>query len=430
MKTLSQFAINSKFWTFYINLLTLRCLPRVSSKSMRYSKIFIGSIFILAFFLPVSQLISVRLLLVISILALFTRQPFNLRKKLLKSWHLLFYLLVLTIGLFNSTDINQGLKVLETNFCFLAIPLILGFMKSLDERFLCNILFSLLLGMFSASLLCLIYGIYSWSINADTSAFFFYQFTNILDFQPTYFAYFLCFGISVLLYFNYYGIGKFPVWANTITIGFFFVILMLTAGRTAYIAMLFVFAFFILKFLFEEERHSNTTLTFGISSILLISMLLINYLDINSSLNLSENNNDYWERLALWKSGLLANTNFLFGVGTGDYKIILNDYFLHHGLAQYAKENFNTHNQFIQSFLSNGLIGVISLLILMGRPLYLSVKRQNVLGIMTFFSFFIYGITEVFLGRYQGVVFFAFLNQVFVTHYLSEEQTNDSKRIK
>jgi len=171
--------------------------------------------------------------------------------------------------------------------------------------------------------------------------------------------------------------------------------------------------------LFDEKRNLNTTLTFSTSALLLICMLLINYFDFNSAFGLLTNNNDYWERLTLWKSGLLANTNFLFGVGTGDYKAALNNHFLSQGLTQYAKESFNAHNQFIHSFLSNGMLGVLSLLLLLGRPLYLSVKYQNVLGIMTFFSFFIYGVTEVFLGRYQGVVFFALLNQVFVTYFLS-----------
>ena len=51
---------------------------------------------------------------------------------------------------------------------------------------------------------------------------------------------------------------------------------------------------------------------------------------------------------------------------------------------------------------------------MVGRPLYLAVKNKNILAILCMFPFLIYGMTEVFLGRYQGVVFFALLHQVFI----------------
>jgi hypothetical protein len=54
------------------------------------------------------------------------------------------------------------------------------------------------------------------------------------------------------------------------------------------------------------------------------------------------------------------------------------------------------------------------------RPIYLSVRNRNILGTLIFFPFLIYGMTEVFLGRYQGVVFFALLHQLFMALYHSQ----------
>jgi len=127
------------------------------------------------------------------------------------------------------------------------------------------------------------------------------------------------------------------------------------------------------------------------------------------------NQNDYWERMALWKSAIAANTNSLFGVGTGDYNLVLNEYYRGHEMNHFAEENFNSHNQFIQMYFSNGLVGLFSLLLVLGRPLYVSVKQRNLLGILLYFPFLMYGVTEVFLGRYQGVVFLALVHQILVS---------------
>jgi O-antigen ligase len=104
-------------------------------------------------------------------------------------------------------------------------------------------------------------------------------------------------------------------------------------------------------------------------------------------------------------------------VGTGDYKDVLNQFYRDHNMPAYADLSYNAHNQFIQVFFSNGLLGLTCVVLLLARPFYLSVKRQYLLGALIFFPFFIYGTTEVFLGRFQGLVFFALLHQLFIVFY-------------
>ncbi len=385
---------------------------------MNKSKFLRWSLLICVFTIPLYQQLSVKILVALFLLSIFKK--LKIKAIFYNSWDILLYILVLIIGVMYSNDTSSGLRVLETNFSFVALPLLFSSAFLAEEDIFKDILISFILGLAFACAVCLCHSIISFLHTSSTGAFFFYQFTSIIDFQPTYFAYYLCFAISVILYFTHYDKNKYPPWISVGLICFFFSIQMLTAGKTAYVAMLLIFSFFILKSLFSDKRSFTTRLTFRISILLLICMLSFNYFDVNALLNHTTENSDYWERIPLWKAALKANPSFLFGVGTGDYKIVLNDYFRDHGLEQYAKSSFNSHNQFIQTFFSNGLLGLLSLILLMGRPLYLSVKFQNVLGIMTFFSFFIYGMTEVFLGRYQGVVFFAFLHQCFISHYNSQ----------
>ena len=57
----------------------------------------------------------------------------------------------------------------------------------------------------------------------------------------------------------------------------------------------------------------------------------------------------------------------------------------------------------------------------------LSFKNNNSFGVLVFFPFLIYGVTEVFLGRYQGVIFFALLHQVFINRLIIPKLEFDLK---
>jgi O-antigen ligase len=288
-----------------------------------------------------------------------------------------------------------------------------GFTKRNYERMFSAFTVGLLL----ACLICLGHSAFIYSKEGQLDVFFFYQLTSIINLQPTYMAYYLIFSITFLIYSLYYDRVRiqliFPVTALLIL----FIMLLLTGGLTSMISLIFIFSFFVLKFL-QEKRQSGKRLSIALVFFMIIGMFTTNCLSDKNAAGLK---NDYWERSVLWESAIKATPNILWGVGTGDFEQILNQYYQDHNLSGFATSNTNSHNEFTQVLFSNGLPGLFGLLLLMGRPLYLSVVRRNILGILTFFPFFIYGVTEVFLGRYQGVIFFMFLHQVFIAHYLSME---------
>ena len=374
------------------------------------------TIFIFAFSIPLSQYLSVRILLISVVLSLF----FGFKKTLLSnllfnSWEILAYSVVLILGLLYTTDLTQGLRVLETNFSVLVIPIIIACLQPTQKQ-LNNIWQSFILGVLTASVICFLFAINSFIQDKEYTHFFYYNLTDPIGFQPTYFAYYLSFGICLLLYTLY--AKQLAMSRSVIVVGilFLFFMLMLTASRTVYIGMLFVLSFFILKYFFDETGKSNRNIAL-LSAFLLLVMLLINYFDLNGSLTVSPESTDYWERFTLWDAALRANPNPLLGVGTGDYKTALNQYYQSQGMELFANESYNSHNQFIQIYFSNGILGLLALGLLICRPLYLSFKVQNPQGILIIFPFIIYGVTEVFLGRFQGIVFFVFCHQLVITQY-------------
>jgi O-antigen ligase len=371
------------------------------------------------FTLPFSQLLNSRLLFVTAIVScLLSEHKFSFKAFVIQSWDLLLFFLILMIGLTYSTDIQLGLRQIETSLSFLGVPLVVYNLGGFSKERMARTFYAFALGTFVAGLICLIDASLSFSQTGDYQRFFYSQLTKTIDSHPTYFAYYLIFVITYGLYVLYYELPKKFVGWTVAGLLFFFTLLLLTGGQTAFISLILVFSFFISKYALEK-KGMRESLTVTLVLLLLICMVGVMMVFRSNEIFLSvSSQNDYWERMTLWKSAINANTNLLVGVGTGDYNLVLNSYYRQHDMAQFANENFNSHNQFIQSYFSNGLLGLATLLFMLARPLYLSVRLQNLLGILLYFPFVMYGVNEVFLGRYQGVVFVAFIHQILVSHNL------------
>lgn len=384
------------------------------------SKISVFLFYAFCFTLPLSQLVNSRLLFIIVIFSLFLHGRKFLNKVLLnQSWDLLLFFLILLLGLIYSTDVEMGLRQLETSLSLIGVPLMVYSLNGFSKDKMAGVFYAFAAGALIVSMICLVNALISFSQTGQWSVFFFNNFTAVIDSHPTYFAYYLIFVITYGLYLLYYELPKRWTLLSVTLIVFFFFILLLTGGQTAFISILLIFSFFVSKYLLEQKTR-RTSLVVVLVLLLLTSMfsVVMMFQRIDEFHSLS-NQNDYWERMELWQSAINANTNSLIGVGTGDYNLVLNEYYRAHSMSLFADGNFNSHNQFVQLYFSNGILGLLALFIILLRPLYLSVRNQNLLGILLYFPFLIYGITEVFLGRYQGVVFLSFVHQMLISRNIT-----------
>lgn len=385
---------------------------------MNSKNFFWSSFLVFAFTIPLSQFISVRILVCLTIVAAFMIRDIGTHVFMLKnSWDLLLYGCVLAVGLIYSEDLSTGLSVMESNFSFLAIPFVISRCPQIDKERLDQVLRAFRLGLIVASVICILVAVRNYFQHHDIKFFFFYDFTDVIDSHPTYFAYFIIFSITIELFKLYSLPTGIKLAERVLIILFLFGILILTGGQTAFIAVLFVFSFFILKFLMEDKTYQGKVNT-GLITLMLLALFSVSQAEKQF---LRIDFKDSWERIVLWESAISAIPNPLLGVGTGDSRAALHDYFSDHGLTRFAAENFNSHNQVIQILFSNGVFGLAFFLIISIRPLVTAVQNRNVLVILCFFPFLVYGMTEAFLGRYQGIVFFVLLHQVFCASMRLEE---------
>ena len=375
---------------------------------MLIQRLFRIFVYLLCFTLPLNQFLNVRILIVSLVISLFVKEsPLPSMRNMLGGG---LYILVLLIGLVYSSDFMSGLRVLETSFSFLALPIILSRIEPMTSTEINKYFKIFSYGLSLACLICLLHACYKFAGNGDFHSFFFYNLTDIIGYDPTYFTYYIIFAITYCIYVLYYEESDFSIVEGALFTAFLFFMLLLTGGKTSFVCLLLVFSFFILKFL-TEKRSSRTTNTIILIVVMLVSLFFVNYTEGNSK---DRNQNSSWERMILWESAVKAVPNVIFGVGTGDYKSELDSYYRRNHLTEFAKESLNSHNQVLQLLFSNGMIGVFAFIILVSQPLYLAVRSQNMMAILIFFPFVIYGISEVFLGRYQGVIFFAWLHQLLI----------------
>ena len=114
-----------------------------------------------------------------------------------------------------------------------------------------------------------------------------------------------------------------------------------------------------------------------------------------------------------------------FGLNASQKRLVEKEkkYNLHNGYG-----NFNFHNQYIQNFAELGVIGLILLFVLLAMNLKNAIKNKDFIH----FSFAVLMIslflTESFLCRQRGVVFFTTLYCLFNSH-LTRHPSNQNKKL-
>ena len=129
------------------------------------------------------------------------------------------------------------------------------------------------------------------------------------------------------------------------------------------------------------------------------------------NLNLKEKSDDETDpRLIIWQATWEGiSENLPWGVGTGDGNDIIMEKYLEHGHWSDNDHPYNAHNQFLSALLTNGIPGIIILLLFFYAPLGLAIKHRDILLFSVFLLMFLNCLVECMFDRRAGVDFFAIM---------------------
>ena len=139
-------------------------------------------------------------------------------------------------------------------------------------------------------------------------------------------------------------------------------------------------------------------------------------------------------RLVMWTVSLEEIFRHPMGVGTGNVDAHLSARLKYYGQLDLAKKDehgaiqYNPHNQFLQTCLEIGVLGLLALLLVVGVSWRIARQYKNYLLMAVLTSLVLNSLFESMLQRQSGIVFYSFWICVLVmmsTPYLKEKVSEE-----
>jgi O-antigen ligase len=297
------------------------------------------------------------------------------------------YFLIQFTGMGQSENIYSGWKGVEDKLAFLLLPLVFCSTPFLDTTGRRKIMLVLCGAVTVAGIYCLIMAAIHYFNTGDTSFFFYHPLVSVISQHAVYFSVYTFIAVVFLISER----NSVPSFAKKKALYiawliFLFFLLVLLSSKM----VLLVTIFFLITLFFRMGNKKISrwqAIAGGLSAILVIVAIVgtnnpvkRRFTDLKGNIELLQrdkyNAGDYfngWQfRLLLWRVTyeILRERNaWLIGVGSPDAQVILEDKYVNLGLYSGDRTpgnngylQYNCHNQFLQTFLQSGILGLLFLL--------------------------------------------------------------------
>ena len=353
--------------------------------------------------------VSIYLFCGFSLFSLIKNRSFNWKNEFV--FLSLFFFLLHLFHYFFEDNVSNLFFEIEKKLGFIFLPLFWFNLPVTDRAAYQDKVLSLFsYGMNLFGVFLLIFSGYRYLQIQISDVFFYHEFVSIFNGSAIYYS--LLFVISLLILFEKLAL-KFSV-LNFVLLCFNTLIIVLLSSK------LFVFisvAFYV--FYFFKLKHVKWLLVFFGVLILSIQFLFnsqnitkryaevefSSFFSLKEEVNPSTKFDGFTLRKELWNMGVEINQqstkNFFFGVGPGDAQDQLNQKIIERNLFTGIKGtentgflNYNFHNQYIQSIVEIGLLGIFVLFLIFYYLLWLGFKTKNRFLVFLNVNFFIGFTTE------------------------------------
>lgn len=342
------------------------------------------------------------------------------RNTLLFAGLYLFYV----FGMLFTGNFDAGLFNLEVKMSLFIFPVLMSTIREdvLTLAIARKVLWAFVFGVLTSIGICYGQAVYHY-FSVESLAVFYYSSLSPLI-HPSYMAMYVIFAMAVILYFLSRGLVKGrlnSVLSVILLVVFEIFVIMLSskAGILGLVILLFLFPAYLLL----AERQILKGL--AVSSVLWLSFALL-FVSFpvsaerfeetraaieQTNINADEIASSSGERLLIWwYSFEITNDNLLFGVGTGDVRDELLDKYREKQMYNALGLALNAHNQYLQTTLALGIIGLITLLLCIVLPLMYGFENRHYLLLIFLILVAFNFLFESMLETQAGVVFYAFFN--------------------
>lgn len=398
---------------------------------------------ILAFMLPVNKKIIPLIIVLLFVVLLY----YTIRKKTWRSFRLttasaasIALYMLYAIGLLYTENMKSGLFDLEVKMSYLAFPVIFalatpffkaGFRARIEQAFIAGVVFS--------SLLSLTLSAMRFADTHNLQEFFYIHF--IRQFHPSYFAMYV--NVALLLLMNHvfkqwHSFNKSKIALLIAVCAFFVFIVFLTNSKAGIIISLISMLLFLLIKLFSitNKKAGIIAILSVIGLVVLIwavvpgvkSRFQMAYKSLTSfeKQHLKNPEEGSAQRIVIWECALqVIQGNPIIGTGTGDVHETLDKKFTEYGFHYGVRLHRNAHNQYLQTAIALGLIGLLFLMFIFLSLLIHGIRNKETIIVLITLVFLLHFSVESMLETQAGTVFTAFFISFFSMKSESEEKLSN-----
>lgn len=349
--------------------------------------------------------------------------------------------LLLVVSLLYTQRLKEGLWELEKAVPLIAFPLIFSSAKQLAKKDIHFILRAFILSNVAFGIICLSYATYQYWANS-VNLFFNFDLVMIFHSHPTYYSMYILFCLTTLLYFNLddeedkgWDRNKFVVGAIVL---FFTAIIFLLAVRFIFVQFI-LFGGVVIYLYIQRSKRILTGILLLISFVTIVGfavatnkvlqerlMQLVESHTYTLSANTMEGYNGLTTRLAQWEvSWTIIKEAPVWGVGPADVQHKLQVAYKNNFLKYSYRDKLNAHNQYVQTCLGLGFIGLLFFIANLAVPGILAIRQKKIVHFAFLLIFAVGCVTESMLYVQKGIVFFALFNSLFTFHLLQPNPEHD-----
>lgn len=363
-------------------------------------------------------------------------------------WLLPAFFLLHFIGLWHTDNLQLGWANLDKKIFLLVVPIALASTRPFDKWELNTLFGTFVASLLVATLVSLGNAIALYALNRPIPGLlnetmenyhllqeggnsFWLYFSNVglasgINLHPTYFALYLALCLLLLIYVYRDNADDLIRKERMVLYGifsYFALFIVFLSSKVITVAGLVIVIFAATRFITKASK-SFSIFVVSVVAVAIISFVFINPVSrINSVQELlitkisipDAKNPDTNLRLSLWSvdDQALRQINPVFGAGTGDVNDLMS--------AIISKTHpdsepgiFDPHNQFLNTWLALGIVGVLNLMIVFVVPMYFAYRRKYFLTSAFISLFLLVCLTESALEVQKGIVFFALFNSLFL----------------
>ena len=406
-------------------------------------KIYYWLFIALAFFIPVYDKVSA-LIIALLLLNWILEGRFRKRFRLVKSnkqRQRIFFLSGLyfayLLGMAYTSNWEYGLFDLETKLSILIFPLLFSTINAqvLRKR-LNHFLFAFLAGNLLNTIVLLIHATVNYLASQSASEFFYGGLSWYH--HASYIAMFLVFSVGILCYYLLSDSQSLSKWQKTISVILlihFSMFVILLSSKAGLISLILLLISAIGYVIYQKNYIKGFVLLFVVAGVFWSAFSFLPTVNsrINSAQEALSNDkldkdtrNSTGERMLIWKSSVqIIKEHFVFGVGTGDVKDRLLWEYTKNDITTAIKLKLNAHNQYLQTSIALGILGLLVLVLTLLFPFMIAVKNKQMILLLLLVLFGFNLLFESMLERQAGVVFYAFFNGLLFFNFTESKIQNN-----